>query len=235
MENIKVQYSDNSISRSSNAPTTITNVAQVNITRSIFSNNNYHLYNYPDGHGGVFSVRNSSMEIFGSIFLNNYAQFSGGVIYDNNNSLRGSYQNRITIANSTFTNNRANIMEELYKCNIRFRYGIVTALYSVYQTVHFLETELRIMEAIYYDANEEVGIKSSMFTNSYANDHHGGTLYSRSSVTVTHCNITGNTARQQGGTIYSRSRLTCEHRTFLKIQLQMVELCSSMETLFYKL
>ena len=104
MESIKVQYSDNRFSRTPNAPIIINNVAQVYVTRSNYSNNYNYYYN---GYGGVFNVRNSSIEISSSIFHNNSADYSGGVLYVNDYNLSGTYQNRITITNSTFTNNRA--------------------------------------------------------------------------------------------------------------------------------
>ena len=90
MENIKVQYS-NRISRTGNAPITITNVAEVSSIKS----------NYLNNYNGVFNVRNSSIEISSSVFRNNYTLYSsGGVILVSDNN-----QHRITITNSTFTNN----------------------------------------------------------------------------------------------------------------------------------
>ena len=107
------------------------------------------------------------MEFFGSIFHNNYARFSGGVLYVNDNSLRGSYQNRITIANSTFTNTtELEIeMEELYKCNIR--YGIVIGVVINTSKRSFLRNRAEDYGgAIYYDGEEEVSTTNSTFTNS---------------------------------------------------------------------
>ena len=69
MENIMVQYRNNESYHV--LPPLLLNVAQVYVTRSDYSNNyNYFYYN---GYGGVFNVRNSSVEISSSIFHNNYA------------------------------------------------------------------------------------------------------------------------------------------------------------------
>ena len=191
MENIKVQHGDSRVSRTPNTPIVIINVVQVYVTRSDYSNNyNYHSY------GGVFNVRNSSIGTSSSIFHNNYAHHSGGVLYAYDYNLRGTYQNRITITNSTFTNNRAD------------RYGFIGgAMYIQHSRgTNYYSVVLSISNssfnnnragdyggAVYYYGDEEVNITNSMFTSSYV-DRYGGAIHSGSSVRVTHCNITGNTA-----------------------------------------
>ena len=92
MVNIKLQYSDNRFSRTPNAPIIINNVTQVYVTRSDYSDN----YNY-NGYGGLFNIRNSSIEMSSSIFQNNSAFYYGGVLYVYDYSLRETHQNRITI------------------------------------------------------------------------------------------------------------------------------------------
>ena len=79
MENIKVVFNTRTYSNA--AAITAANVAQIYITTCNFSNCT----------GGVFNVRNSSMEILSSFFHNNYALYDGGVLYVNDN-LRGTHQ-----------------------------------------------------------------------------------------------------------------------------------------------
>ena len=69
MENIKVVFNTRTYSNA--AAITAANVAQIYITTCNFSNCT----------GGVFNVRNSSMEILSSFFHNNYALYDGGVLY----------------------------------------------------------------------------------------------------------------------------------------------------------
>ena len=81
--------------------------------------------------------------------------------------------------------------------------------------------------AVYYDGDEEVNINHSMFTNSNAG--FGGAIYSRLAITLTHCNISGNTASvgviasysftaenciisgNIGGAVHSSSSVTAEN------------------------
>ena len=239
MENMKVEYSDNRDSRTHNAPIIINNVAQVYVTKSEYSNNNNHHRNY---YGGVFNVRNSSIEISSSIFHNNYARYSGGVLYVYDNYLRGTYKNRITITNSTFTNNRARYSGSGGAICIQHSRG--TYYYSVVLSISnssFNNNRAYYRGgAVFYSGDVEVNITHSMFTNTYVYRDSGGAIYSTSSVRVTHSNITSNTANQlggaiyclsyvvisnctvsdniggtQGGAIYSGSELTCESCVFL--------------------
>ena len=210
MESVKVQYSDNRVSRTPNAPIIINNVAQVYVTRSDYSNNYNFYYNV---NGGVFNVRNSSMKISSSIFHNNSADYYGGVLYVYDNYLRGTYQNRITITNSTFTNNRVSYGSDGGAICIRHSRG--TIYYSVVLSIINSLFNNNIAGsnggAVYYYGDEEVTITHSMFTNSYAFGLYGGAIYSTSSVRVTLCNITGNTANRQGGAIYSSSSVSAEN------------------------
>ena len=211
MESIKVQYSNNRVSRTHNAPIIIINGAQAYVTRSDYSNNNN--YFYYNGCGGIFKVRNSSIEISSSIFHNNYAYYYGGVLYVNGYQ-RGTYQNRITITNSTFTNNRAS--DNGGAIYIQHSQGIY--YYSVVLSISnssFNNNRAGYYGgAVYYYGDEELNITNSMFTNSYDDNGNGGAIYSRSSVKVTHCNIRGNTARQEGGAIYSFSLVTVTYTNF---------------------
>ena len=179
MESIKVQYSNNIVSRTRNAPIIINNVAQVYVTTSDYSNNYNYYYNY---YGGVFNVRNSSIEISSSIFHNNYAYSDGGVLYVNDNYLTGSYRNRITITNSTLTNNRArfNYGGAIYIYHtLDYRYGRRYYYYSVVLSISNSSFDSNLANydggAVYYYGDEEVNITDSMFTNSYA--RYGGTVY----------------------------------------------------------
>ena len=191
MENIKVQYSDNRVSGTRNAPISINNVAQVYVTRSDYSNNYNSYYN------GVSNVRNSSIELSCSIFHNNYASVSRGVLYVNDYNLRGTYQNRITITNSTFTNNRA-----IYGGAIYIQHTQWTNYYSVVLSIFnssFNNNRANYHGgAVLYAGDEEVSITHSILTNSYVSRYYGGAIYSTSSVRVTHCNITGKTVNQRG-------------------------------------
>ena len=204
MESFKAQYSDNRVSRTRNAPISINNVAQVYVTRSEYSDN----YNY-NGCGGVFNVRNSSIEISSSIFHNNSGDYHGGVLCVSDYNLRGIYQNRITITSSTFSNNRARNGNGGV---IYIQHRLWTNYYSVVLSIsNSLFNNNRAVDyggAVYYYGDEEVNITNSMFTSSYVNYGVGGAIYSRSSVRVTHCNITGNTANRQGGAIYSAFSMT---------------------------
>ena len=220
MESIKVQYSDNRYSRTPNSPITITNVAQAYITRSDYSNN-YNNYNSGISNGGVFNIRNSSIEICSSIFHNNYAHYSGGVLYVDDNNLRGTHQNRITITKSTFTNNRARYSYggAIY---IRhsldyFRYGRWYYHNSVVLSISnssFKNNRVSYFDggAVYYYSDEELTVTQSNFTNSYA--RHGGAVYSKSSVSVTNCYFSDNTATQKGAGIYSISLTTITSSNF---------------------
>ena len=204
MENIK---NENNMWVHPHAAITAYNVAQIYITTCTFSNCN----------GGVFYVRYSSMEIFGSIFHNNYRYYGGGVLHY---WQRGTHQNNITITNSTFTNNRAGrygggaiyVQNSLHS----YRYNLYT--YSVVLSISnssFNSNRARDHGgAVYYDGDEELNITQSMFTNSIIDYGNGGAIYSRSSVTVTSCNISGNTANQTGGGIYSSSSVIAEKSDF---------------------
>ena len=208
MENIEVQYSR--VSGTHSALIIINNVAQVYVTRSDCSNNYNSYYN---SRGGVFNVRNSSMEISSSIFHNNFAYNSGGVLYVYDYNLRGTYQNRITIANSTFTNNRVHRYEGSGGA-IYILHSRGTNNYSVVLSISnssFNNNRASIYGgAVYYYGDEEVNITNSMFTNSYI-DGYGGAIHCGSSVRVTHCNITGNTANQLGGAIYGLSSVSAKN------------------------
>ena len=206
MENIRVEYNTRTYS---NAVIIVANVAQIYITTCNFSNCN----------GGVFSVRNSSMEMLGSFFHNNYAS-NGGVLFVNNYNLRGTYQNRITITDSTFTNNRASRYGSGGVIYIQhsldyFRYGPWDQYYSVVLSISNCSFDNNRAYyrggAVYYYGVEDMNITHSKFTNSYVSRYHGGAIYSTSSVRVTHCHISGNTANQQGGAIYSSSSVSAEN------------------------
>ena len=194
MENIKV-VEDNTRRYSNGAAITAGNVVQIYITICTFANCN----------GGVFSVRNSSMEISSSIFHNNYAQYYyGGVLHVYDYSMRGTYHNRITITNSTFTNNRGDTV------HIQQRYGsYYRVVLSICNSSFGNHRAGYSGRAVYYSGYEEVNITHSMFTNN--NGYSGGVIYSRSSVSITHCNISGNTANRRGGAIYSLSSVTAEN------------------------
>ena len=201
MENIKVVEYDNTETYPNTAAITATDVAQIYITICNFSNCN----------GGVFNVSNSGMDIFGSFFVNNSAQYYGGILYYiSDNYLRGSYQNRITITNSTFTNNRAR-----YYGGAIYIYNTQGNNYSVVLSISNSSFDNNRAGsyggALCYDGDEEVNITHSMFTNSYVSIYYGGAIYSRSSVRVTHCNISGNTANQRGGGILSLSSVSAEN------------------------
>ena len=171
MKTVEVQNST-----ANNSPFTITNVAQVNIIGSTFSNNN----NYNNRFGGVFNVRNSSIEISSSMFHNNYAYYCGGVLYVNDNNLRGTNQNRITITNSIFANNRAG----------RLYYGKGGAIYISHSrdSYRYHSVVLSISSSsfhnnkggsVYYDGDEELFMTHSIFTTNYNASICGGAVYSR--------------------------------------------------------
>ena len=205
MENIKVVYNTRTYSNA--AAITTANVAQIYITTCNFSN----------CAGGVFNVRNSSMEMLGSFFHNNYALYDGGVLYVNDYNLRGTHQNRITITNSTFTNNRGSRFGGAIYISHRldyYRYGrwyyYCSIVLSISNSLFNNNRAYSRGGAVYYSGDEEVNITHSMFTNSFSR-YHGGAIYSTSSVRVTHCNITGNTANHQGGAICSYSSVSAEN------------------------
>ena len=206
MENIKVVYNTRTYS---NDAITAANVAQIYITTCNFSNCN----------GGVFNVRNSSMEMLGSFFHNNYALYRG-VLYVHDSYLRGTHQNRITLTNSTFTNKRASGYGGaiyIHHSLDSFSYGRWYYYYSVVLSISNSSFNNNRAShyggAVYYSGDEDMNITHSIFTNSYASRYHGGAIYSTSSVRIAHCNITGNTASQQGGAIYSSSNVIISNCT----------------------
>ena len=209
MENIKIYYSYVVSSVTNKAPITLTDVAQVYVIRSDCSNNNNN--NYPND-GGVFTVRNSSIEISGSIFHNNWA-FSGGVIFLNDHVI-GTPLNRIIIYNSTFTYNRAEYgnggVISIFHSNSSTYYSVLLSISDSYFDNNRAQHN---GGAVYYLGDKEMNITHSVFTNSYAN-FYGAAIFSRPSVTIMYSNFSGNNASQYGGAIISLSSITAMHCNF---------------------
>ena len=140
----------------------------------------------------MFYLGDKEMNVTHSIFTNSYANFYGGAICS---------RHLVTVIQSNFRVKLPDNTEESFlvclqslpaHCNISGNIGVAIIVTLDNCTV----------------SDNIVGIYSCFFLivthyNIFKNiTFHGGAIYSGSSVTATHCNISKNTASQHGGAIY---------------------------------
>lgn len=164
--------------------------ANATITDSNFNNNNantggaIYFYGYYYSRNGILNIDNSS-------FINNTAKYSGGAIYNANN---------ITITNSYFANNVANITSG-------------GAIYSYYKNMNLSNSKFENNKAgtnggaIYienngYEKDYGIIVNNSTFDNNTAGKS-GGAIYTRGAK-ITNSNFSNNNA-SEGGALFSVS------------------------------
>ncbi len=194
------------------AAVTILNVTLCYIQDSVLAHNENLFY------GAALWLKNTTIGIFNSMFMNNTVKYSGGggscIHYQ---SFNGYEFLNITIVNSTFVNNTglSNFGGVIHIHNSRYSNNDIH--------LNIIGCSFRNSLAsytggvIYYVNKNTLTISSSEFINNsvtYTHDLQGGAIYSTALVSVTRSYFFNNTAGRQGGAIYSTSGVQCVHCRF---------------------
>ncbi len=201
-----VEFNSNSSTGSGGALYTAgkSSAALTEVINSTFSNNNSGSW------GGAAYVTNGTLDIKGSTFANNTAEFAGAVAGGTNNS-------NIVVDSSEFTGNSAKAIGALgvFKnatiTNTVFKNNSATDSADDGAGALFLGSEANaILDNVVFEGNTSAGVGGAIATRTSAQGDN-----SALELTITNSTFTNNTAAKEGGAIYAAADMIIADTSFI--------------------